>query len=241
MNAYRRFLSDNGPGFAGSLVLHGAVLLLILWTIKTAVPERPQSLHSVLVDIVRLGEETTSPLAERKAAAPALQASARRAATAHSPLEAVQPNATKPSDELDNRLNSLAKLKAPETDTEVLRGPGQSRAETESSDAPAGSDAAYALRDYVRAQVMRRWSLDLSLLGRRQWIVALRVVMKASGQITKAEIVDTHRYASDAVFRQIAMSARNAVLLASPILLPAGNYPAETEMILDLDPRDAMR
>jgi hypothetical protein len=37
------------------------------------------------------------------------------------------------------------------------------------------------------------------------------------------------------------MSARNAVLLASPIALPAGDYPAQTELTLLLDPRDAMR
>jgi len=241
MNAYRRFLNDNGPGLAGSVALHGAVLLLILWMIKTAAPEKPQSLRSVFVEIVRLGEETTSPAEPRKAPAPAVQAAARRAATAHSPPEAVQPHASKPSDDLDNRLNALSKLKAPETDSQILTGPGESRAESESSDAPAGSDAAYALRDYVRAQVLRRWSLDLSLLGKRKWIVTLRVVMKASGEIAKAEIVDRHRYVSDAAFHQIAMSARNAVLLASPILLPAGTYPPETEITLDLDPKDAMR
>jgi len=50
-----------------------------------------------------------------------------------------------------------------------------------------------------------------------------------------------HRHATDAVFRQIAMSAKNAVLLSSPILLPAGNYPAQTEMTIQLNPRDAMR
>jgi hypothetical protein len=241
MNEYRRYLADNGPGFAVSALAHGLVLLLILLHFKPIAPAEQEKLHSVLVDIVHLGDETTSPPSKQKAAVPQQEASARRAPTAHSPVEAVQRNRPKPVDDLDNRLNALSKLRAPETDTQALTGPGQSRAESTSNDAAAGSDAAYALRDFVRAQVMRRWNLDLSLLGERKWIVALRVVMKSNGTIREAEVVDKHRYATDAVFRQIAMSAKNAVLLSSPIALPAGSYPAETEMTLNLNPRDAMR
>ena len=241
MNAYRRYLADNGPGFAVSALLHGLVLLLILMHFKPIAPAEQEKLHSVLVDIVHLGDETTSPPSKQKTAMPQQEASARRAPTAHSPVEAVQRNRPKPVDDLDNRLNALSKLRAPETDTQALTGPGQSRAESSSDDAAAGSDAAYALRDFVRAQVMRRWNLDLSLLGDRKWIVALRVVMKSNGAIREADVVDKRRYATDAIFRQIAMSAKNAVLLSSPIALPAGSYPAETEMTLNLNPRDAMR
>lgn len=241
MNEYRRYLADNGPGFAVSALAHAIVLLLLLMHFKPIAPAEQEKLHSVLVDIVHLGDETTSPPSKQRAAMPQQEASARRAPTAHSPVETVQRNRPKPVDDLDNRLNALSKLHAPETDTQALTGPGQSRAESSSNDAAAGSDAAYALRDFVRSQVMRRWNLDLSLLGSRNWIVALRVVMKSNGTIREAEVVDKHRYATDAVFRQIAMSAKNAVLLSSPIALPAGSYPAETEMTLNLNPRDAMR
>jgi hypothetical protein len=58
---------------------------------------------------------------------------------------------------------------------------------------------------------------------------------------TTRRAASQHRYATDAVFRQIAMSVNNAVLLSSPILLPARNYPAETEMTIQLKPRDTMR
>lgn len=241
MNAYRRYLADNGPGLAGSALMHGLVLLLLLLAFRpVAQPKQQEALRSVLVDIVHLGEETTSPAAKQKSAVPAQEASARRAPVAHSPRETVQARAPKPIDDLDNRLNALSKLKAPETSTQALSGPGEQVTDAQ-SDATPGGEAAYALRDYVRAQVMRRWNLDLSLLGQRKWVVALHVVMKSSGRITEAEVVDKHRYATDAVFRQIAMSAKNAVLLSSPILLPAGNYPAETEMTIQLNPIDAMR
>ncbi|MBV8976805.1 MAG: hypothetical protein JO261_06855 [Alphaproteobacteria bacterium] len=241
MNVRWHRLDENGPGLAASVLLHGIVIVLLLWQFRHAVPERQPDLHRVLVDIVHLGPETASAPAPAKAPAASQQATVRRPDRAHSPRETVQPRALKPSDDLDNRLNALAKLKAPETNTQTLIGPGNATAPPAENDAPAGSDAAYALRDYVRAQVLRRWSLDLALVGKGRTIVALRVTMKATGEITRAEIVDTRRYAADAVFRQIAMSARNAVLLSSPIQLPAGSYPAETEMTIGLDPRDAMR
>jgi hypothetical protein len=78
-------------------------------------------------------------------------------------------------------------------------------------------------------------------VGSRHIVIALRVTMKANGVIALAEIVDRRRYATDAVYRQVAMSARNAVILSSPIALPPGAYPATTEMTLSLDPRDAAR
>jgi hypothetical protein len=143
-------------------------------------------------------------------------------------------------DDFLNRLNSLSKLRAPETTTQALHGQGETEAPSTSNDAMPGDDAAYSLRDYIRAQILRRWSLDLDAAGARSIVVALHVVMKANGTIASAEIVDKHRYATDAAFRQIAMSARNAILLASPIVLPAGHYPPETTMTLHLNPRDAL-
>jgi hypothetical protein len=139
-----------------------------------------------------------------------------------------------------NRLNALSKLRAPETDTQALRGQGESRDVSTSNDATPGDEATYSLRDYIRAQILRRWNLDLGATGARSVVVALHVVMKANGTIASAEIIDRHRYATDAAFRQIAMSARNAILLASPINLPAGNYAAETAMTINLNPKDAL-
>ena len=44
----------------------------------------------------------------------------------------------------------------------------------------------------------------------------------------------------DPAYREVAVSARNAVLLASPIALPAGQYQDVMEMVLYLNPRDAL-
>ena len=237
----RKYVAENGPGILASGLAHGLALLLILFWFQSAPHTSPEKLRTVLVDIIHLGDETASPPSLQKSAMPQQRAYVRRATTAHSPDIGVLPN-SKPvvRDDFLNRLNTLSKLRAPETDTQALHGQGENHAESTSNDAAPGNDATYSLRDYIRAQVLRRWNLDLGAPGGRAIIVALHVVMRSNGTIAAAEIVDKRRYATDAAYRQIAMSARNAVLLSSPISLPAGNYPAETEMTIHLDPRDAL-
>ncbi len=240
-DARKRYVIENGPGVLGSGLLHALALLLIFVFFRTATHTTHDRLKTVFIDIIHLGAETSSPPAPQKSPVPQSQAFARRAPTAHSPPVGVKPAKIPTKDDFQNRLNALSKLRAPETSTRALAGPGYADTrENTSNDAPEG-DATYSLRDYVRAQVMRRWNLDLDLLGSRRIIVALRVTMKANGAISLAEIVDKQRYATDAIYRQIAMSARNAVILSSPIALPPGSYPAITEMTLSLDPRDAAR
>jgi hypothetical protein len=237
----RKFALENGPGVLTSGLAHGLALLLILFGFGTIVrPEREQ-LHTVFIDIVHLGETTQSPPAPLKSKIPQQQAFARRAPAAHSPDVGVRPN-PRPvvHDDFLNRLNSLSKLRAPETATQALHGQGETEAPSTSNDATPGDEATYSLRDYIRAQILRRWSLDLGAAGARTIVVGLHVVMKANGTITSAEIIDKRRYATDAAFRQIAMSARNAILLASPINLPPGHYAPETAITLSLNPRDVL-
>lgn len=240
-DARKKYVIENGPGVLVSGLVHGLALLLIFAFLKTATHTSHEQLKTVFIDIIHLGTETSAPPAPQKSPVPQSQAFARRAPTAHSPPVGVKPTKTPTKDDFQNRLNALSKLRAPETSTRALAGPGDmDTQENTTNDAQAG-DADYSLRDYVRAQVMRRWNLDLDVLGSRRIIVALHVTMKANGTIAVAEIVDKHRYATDAIYRQIAMSARNAVILSSPISLPPGNYPAATDMTLNLNPRDALR
>jgi hypothetical protein len=102
-------------------------------------------------------------------------------------------------------------------------------------------DASYSVRDYVRAQAERRWNLDFSKLGGRRFAIPIRIVMSANGTIVKADLVDKRRASEDAVYRTIALSARNAVILSSPISLPAGQFSDNVEMTLVFNPRDMMR
>jgi hypothetical protein len=70
--------------------------------------------------------------------------------------------------------------------------------------------------------------------------VPIHVEITSAGVVLKAEIVDTAR-AADPDYHEIAVSARNAVLLSSPIALPPGHYQDVMDMVLYLDPREALR
>jgi hypothetical protein len=97
------------------------------------------------------------------------------------------------------------------------------------------------VEDLIRAQVQRRWNLRLDELGERELIVTIHVLLEPDGTVTKAEIIDTTRGKSDEVYRSIALSARNAVLLSSPLTLPAGMTAAMRDMTLSFNTRDSLR
>ena len=79
------------------------------------------------------------------------------------------------------------------------------------------------MKDFIRAQVERRWNLDLATLGDHQFSVPIHVEISSGGTVIKAEIMDTAR-SNDPAYREVAVSARNAVLLSSPLSLPPGHY-----------------
>ncbi len=53
--------------------------------------------------------------------------------------------------------------------------------------------------------------------------------------------MDRERFTTDAAYHSVALSARNAVLLSSPINLPPGHYKQALNFTLNLDPRDTLR
>jgi hypothetical protein len=70
--------------------------------------------------------------------------------------------------------------------------------------------------------------------------VPIHVKMAKDGVVLKAEIVESSR-SNDPAYREIAVSARNAVTLSSPIALPPGTYQDVMDMVLELNPRDTLR
>jgi hypothetical protein len=70
--------------------------------------------------------------------------------------------------------------------------------------------------------------------------VSIRVVLDRDGAVTRVEIVDDARYATDALYHDIALRARNAVILSSPFSLPQG-HDEVTDVTLVLNPRDTFR
>ncbi len=237
------YAEGDGRGLAGSLALHGLfALLVVLLMLRglSAPPAAPP--RFVPVDVVRIGEETTSPPSPVKAKIPqplTPRRPPRAPASANAP-EGTSPTGVKPVDDLETKLRALAHLKQPESNTAPLDTPGASDQAT-SNDAQPGAETAYAVRDLIRAQVMRRWSFNAVALGSHSFQIALRVTVLRNGTVQKAEILDRERYTNDALYRDIALSARNAVLLSSPLTLPAGAFGDRIVVTLTLNPRDTLR
>lgn len=241
--AGRRAAKANGAGVAVSLVLHGllAFLVLIVVTRQASEMAKPTPPPVFLpVDLIRLGAETASPPAEKRAPIPQQKAGRPQEAASPNPLT-VSPAGQKPAppDALEAKLRALARLKQPNSPLKIAEGEGVST--VDASNGVIGDRATYAIRDYVLAQVLRRWTLNLARASARPFTVKIAVTMKRDGTIAAADIVEQARAKTDAVYRDIAIGARNAVLLSSPIALPAGDYPKEMHFTLLLDTRAVLR
>ncbi|HTT82817.1 MAG TPA: hypothetical protein VMF67_05005 [Rhizomicrobium sp.] len=243
--AFGRFVRENGSGIAGSLLLHALIALLILFTWLRSSTHLPPSVARIVpVEVVRLGTETVAPPAPVKSAEPQ-QRTAHipvRQSTSPKPFVGVSPHKTAPPvDEVEAKLRGLARLREPDVPLHALDNNATADLDATTDGAVPGDEATYSLRDYIRAQVERRWSLDIAALGNRNPAILLHVEITRNGTVTKSEIVDQARFKTDAEFRNIAISARNAVLLSSPFALPPGNYQDVMDMTLSLSPRDAIR
>lgn len=236
----RQYAKENGAGLAVSALLHGILAFLVLYTVaRHGVAPIPASRPVVPIDLIRLGEETRSPPAALKSVVP--QQKAGRPQEAASPTnEAVSQTGKKPPpvDTIEAKLRALARLKQPDS---PLKLEGQGISNVDAANGAPGDSATYSIRDYVLAQVLRRWTLNLSRAAIRPFAIPIRVTMKRDGTIASAEVVEVGRAKADVVYRDIAIGARNAVLLSSPIVLPAGDYPKEMHFTLLLDTRAVLR
>jgi len=212
----RRF--DFGAAFVCSVALHGIVLLPLVLERRDAA-----TINVVPVEIVMLADQTAEP-------EQASEAQVGTTTPAAGPLGGSPADA--PRDEFESKLERLAKLRYP--------GP-EARTRDRASPSPASDNARSNVSDFIRSQVERRWSLDLAPLGNRTFSVLIRIEMTGAGVVTRADIVRDTRLAADKTYQDVARSARNAVLLSSPFVLPAGHYADLTELNLRLDTRDALR
>jgi hypothetical protein len=210
----RRF----GRAFASSAVLHTLALILVLLPLSRGVQGSHGTLELVPVEIeVPSGRsQATEPFSPASSAA----------------------TGTETADKLEKKLEALADLRQPDSDHPIAQQNPAEWMPLMSADAAPGRVA--ALRDFIRDQVERHWSLDLASLGNNEFSIPIRIQITNSGTVLKAEIIDTAR-ASDPVYQEIASSARNAVLSASPLSLPAGHYQTVTELVLYLNPRATLR
>lgn len=223
----RTLWQENRAGLTGSLLLHLALALLALWWSMTHPVARQPPLKAMLVDLVAPPTIVPGP--------PGGTEVPLRAPVPTAPkVQGVRPKAeTSPPDELESRIAALAQLRAPDT---ALPAPDNG-----ASAGNGNGGGGYSLADFVRAQILRRWWPQLEGGASAGMPVAIRLKMTRTGVISDVEIVDQNRFVNDKLFRGMALSARNAAMLASPISLPPGKYDAVMDIAITLDPRAALR
>jgi hypothetical protein len=233
-------------GLAGSLLLHAVLGFVLIYPMEV-----PETLPPVVpVEVVVMGQESSpSPQPQRQAVNGAQQQ--RGVSAQRNPPRAPRREAEKPlpppvipvpelkkPDQLQAKLASLSKLRQP--DAAPQRPDGAADRNVNGNGRGEGSGT-YSVKDLIRAQIERRWNLRLDELGDRNIAVAVHLVLARDGAIETIDIVEDKRRGYDAVYRSIAISARNAALLSSPFLLPSQSYGEITDVTVTLDTRDVLR
>jgi hypothetical protein len=221
-------------GLVCSGVLHGLLLVALVLTQATVATSQV-----IPVDVVLVDEETAGPLQAEAPIGPPQKAAPALHSEDLPPLSIPAPD--KPADPLEQKLERLAKLEDTDEHRPLPKSAVRALTASPTSSNVEAAETTYAVSDFIRAQVERRWGLDVSALGGRALSVLIRVEMTNTGTVMKAEIVRNAQYASDKAYQDAALSARNAVILSSPFTLPAGHYNARMAFTLRLNTQDALR
>jgi len=233
MRPYAEKLRKDGGPVLLSLLLHGLLLLVGLWYLHQRPILTQSQIRALPVELVVGGS-----MGQNSSASPPTRLQVARPHPESAPRpEGVSPKGTQqPEDELSAKLRALAQLKSadtalPNADVSTMPGGG------------AGGDGEgnYALKDFIRAQILRRWLPDLSIPGARNMPVALRIRLLRTGIIDDVTIQDQARMHTDAVFRDMALSARDAALLASPIQIPGMRLERNQTLTIVLEPKAVLR
>jgi hypothetical protein len=218
---------------AGSGVLHGLALLVLFLALPTGTLGSKRDLLSIPVE-VSLGDDIRPA---KKAEAAELPEQASQSAPQSIGASGESPSASGPLDALDAKLKALAELHQPDAATQS-GGSGSGQASMIAVNEETVGEIA-AAKDVIRVQVMRRWNLDLKSLRGGDASVPIRVRVGSDGVVLKAELVETP-LSNDPDYQEVALSAKNAVLMSSPFTLPPGHYRGVMDIVLDLNPRDAL-
>ena len=227
-------------GMVLSLAMHGAVVLLLvgLWGSLQTSPA-PRAPQPIPVDLVDLGDETVSPDAD-KSKLP--QQRAAETGEHPTPQAVPVPKQSAPVLAPGKALARKDKDQAqPQPDPhrppspQPQEGSGLSNTTT-GADGALGRNATYGVKDYVRAQIERRWYPQGNALLRNDWVVQLHLRLNEDGSVGQAEIVDGGKM-GDIAYRDFAFSVRNAALLSAPFALPSGLDDAARDITLDFNPR----
>ena len=223
-----RQIREQWGGIAFSVLLHGVLVLALIWYLAGRPSLEETVFRALPVDLViggTMGQGSAAPPARMQVTRPQADSAPMRSGT--------RPDSERmPVDPMSARLQALAQIRGADTALPSADA---------GSGGAGGGDGNYALKDFIRAQILRRWLPDLGVAGAHNLPVVVEVRLLRSGVIEDVRIVDQVRFHNDGAFRNMALSARNAALLASPIQLPPGRYDRVTVLNIDLDPKAALR
>ncbi len=162
------------------------------------------------------------------------------------PLKDIKPPPKKqpPPNDFDTLLKSVQKmsqtakpLPAPQPQQQAA---ASSKTVLSNSNIPS-EPVSLSDKDYIAAQFRRCWNFDVGARDAGTLVVRVHVLLNSDGSVVRADIADDPRYYSDSFYRSAADSARRAVYACAPIKLPPGKYDALKDLVLNFDPRDAVR
>ncbi len=176
------------------MILHGLVLLLLFVAGQHGLQASSGGARFIPVEVVEVGDDTVAPARLGTPVLEPQQQAARPLPSDQAPLgeapAASQPLTGEPeADPLEAKLQTFAKLRQPDADMQT--GSSGTDLPATNDGAAFGLEATYRVRDFILAQVERRWNLDLAALGTNQFSVPIHVEITSAGVVIKAEIMDT--------------------------------------------------
>jgi hypothetical protein len=255
-------------GALGSLVLHGMVVLLLVFRGLGGDQILPPIEPPIPVELVDAGEKTrpatglaltaeqpqmlrqsAEPQAKKDqptAVSPSVSAKAKpEHSNLVTPAKPAPPKEPRRPDDFTAMLKSLNLQRQPSASrnrSAARDAPEQFGGATDNDDSALGRRGSLAIKDFLRAQIERRWEFNMAALGSSTVVVSLHLQLRADGRVVAVEIIDDPRYSATPNYRAIAESVRRAALVASPLQLPSGMASdAPSDLILSFNPRDAVR
>ena len=255
-----------GRAVASSLVLHAvaALLVIVLASRAEQAPEEPG--EPIPVDLVGLMDTAAAPGGPAAAgqqpqappdAEPGPPASVTPVVEPPPAKSLPKPPGRKPRldshprpapprqphDDFTAMLDSLRHLRKPPSapvPAPAERGSPGFRATDEGGMSIGGGPS--KVKDFLRAQIERRWEFNVAAAGTANLVVSLHLVLLPDGAVSSADVVDDPRYTSAPSYRAVADSVRRAALVASPLQFPPGVDPvALRDVVLSFSPRDVVR
>lgn len=223
-------------GLVGSVLLHALVILALIFLRPEASPPPPDQL--LAIDVVE-DVPAVAPSADTGKAEPAATAGVKADRPGHQTATAPTRAPLSVNDLLMAAIDAHTKAEQPASAPQKP-GPDLSVRGGGPAAQSYGAFGNTSLKDFVRAQVERRWQVILTDPV-EHWVVSIRLVMTADGTVLKSEVVHDPRHHENKRYAAVAQAARNAALLSSPLQLPPGTPAAMMDMVLDLDTRDAVR